>query len=184
MDVAAFGAVVGRGACGRARNSPVARRQRGEDRVEAMDDGLKAADHHAIAAVQTPDAAGGADVDITDAAGFERRGATDVVLVEGVAAVDDDIFGGGQGGHRIDGLFGRFAGRQHDPDDRRLVELAVQVGQAGRADGAFLGQGIYRVAALVEHDNRMSPPHQATRNIAAHASQSDHAQFHAFALLA
>src|SRR4051794_22611864 len=43
------------------------RRQCLEDRVEPVDDFLVAADHHAIAALDTPDAAGGADVHVMQA---------------------------------------------------------------------------------------------------------------------
>ena len=52
---------------------------------------LVAADHHAIAALEAPDAARRADIDIVDALLGQRLGAADVVLVEGVAAVDDDV---------------------------------------------------------------------------------------------
>ena len=51
-----------------ARNVAEAGRKRGEDRVEAFDHLLVAADHHAVAALDAPDAAGGADVDVMDAA--------------------------------------------------------------------------------------------------------------------
>ena len=50
-----------------------------------------AADHHAVAALQAPDAAAGADVDVVDALRREFLGAADVVDVVGVAAVDEDV---------------------------------------------------------------------------------------------
>src|SRR5579863_6944151 len=83
-----------------------ARRQRSEDRIEAIDHRLVAADHHAIAALDTPDAARGADIDIMDAALLQCLAAADVVLPEGVAAIDDDIAPLHQFGQRFDGLFG------------------------------------------------------------------------------
>src|SRR6185312_8492722 len=43
-----------------------------EDRIEPIDGGLVAADHHAIAALQPPDTARGADVEIMQAAPFQR----------------------------------------------------------------------------------------------------------------
>src|SRR5258708_11370551 len=62
-----------------------------EDRIEPVDHGLVAADHHAIAALDAPDAAGGANIEIMDAVLLQRLAAADVVLPESVAAVDDDI---------------------------------------------------------------------------------------------
>src|SRR3546814_20261136 len=64
--------------------------ERGEDRIKVVDGFLVAADHHAIAALQAPDPARGADVDIADAPGPERFGAPDIVLVEAIAAIADD----------------------------------------------------------------------------------------------
>src|ERR1700722_897309 len=48
-----------------------ARRQRREDRIKAIHPRLVAADHHAVATLDAPDAAGGADVDIMDATLFQ-----------------------------------------------------------------------------------------------------------------
>ena len=68
-----------------------ARCEGGEDRVEMLHHVALAADHHAIAALEAPDAAAGADVDIVDALGRQLLGAADVVDVIGIAAVDQDI---------------------------------------------------------------------------------------------
>src|SRR5438552_28110 len=67
------------------------RRQRGEDRVEVLDHLRLAADHLAVAALQAPDAAAGADIDIMQALRLQLGGAADVVDVVRVAAVDDDV---------------------------------------------------------------------------------------------
>src|SRR6478752_2666170 len=91
VDVAALGAgiaaLAARGACDIAEP----RRERRKDRIEAIHSRLLAADHHAIAAVDPPDAAGGAAIDVTNTFLGKRFGAADVVFVEGIAAVDDDI---------------------------------------------------------------------------------------------
>src|SRR5712675_2162539 len=75
------------------RNVADAGRQRRKDRIEPVDDRFFAADHHAVAALDAPDAAAGSDVDVMDAAFPERLAAADVVLPKGVAAVDDDVVG-------------------------------------------------------------------------------------------
>ena len=92
VDVAFLGPVVGQVlAAARPVHVAPAGRQGLEDRVEVVDGLLGAADHHAIAAFKPPNAARGADVHVADALGLQHLGATDVVLVEGIAAVDDDV---------------------------------------------------------------------------------------------
>jgi hypothetical protein len=61
-----------------------------EDGVQVLNDRLFAADHQAVAALQPPNPAAGADVHVMDARGRERLGAVNVVHVVGVAAVDQD----------------------------------------------------------------------------------------------
>ena len=53
--------------------------------------GSGTADHQAEAAIDPPDTAGGAAIDVLNAFAGERPGASDVVLVEGVAAINDDV---------------------------------------------------------------------------------------------
>ena len=77
----------------RARDVAGTRSERGENRVEAEHRFAIAADHHAISALETPDAAAGADVDIMDAALLQRLAAAYVVLPERIAAIDDDVAG-------------------------------------------------------------------------------------------
>ena len=55
-------------AAGRAPDVADARGKRVEDRIEALHRLVLAADHHAVAALEAPDAAAGADVDVVDAA--------------------------------------------------------------------------------------------------------------------
>ena len=76
---------------GRARNIAAAWRKRAEDRVEMLHDIALAADHHAIAALQAPHAAAGADIDVMDPLGVQLLGAANVVDVIGIAAVNQDV---------------------------------------------------------------------------------------------
>src|ERR1039457_3571959 len=50
-----------------ARNVAASGRQRFEDRVEALDSLFRAANHHAVSAFESPDAAARAHVDVVDA---------------------------------------------------------------------------------------------------------------------
>src|SRR3954469_9237736 len=75
---------------------PCRRRQRLEDGVEPLHHGLFAADHQAIAALQPPDAATGADVEVMDALLVQRCGPADVVLPKGITAIDEGVARGHQ----------------------------------------------------------------------------------------
>ena len=55
--------------------------------------GVGAADHQAIAALEAPDAAAGADIDIAQALRLQPRRLVDGVVIVGIAAVDDDVAG-------------------------------------------------------------------------------------------
>ncbi len=54
---------------------------------------LFAADHHAVAALEAPDAAAGAYVHVVNLFRGEFLGAADVVYVIGIAAVDQNVAG-------------------------------------------------------------------------------------------
>ena len=71
--------------------SPIPGAMRLEDGIEMLDCVLGAADHHAVAAFETPNAAAGSYIDIMDSFGGELFGAANVVNVVGVAAVDEDV---------------------------------------------------------------------------------------------
>src|SRR5215469_8662340 len=90
MQITLFGRAAELLASWRARNVASARRQRCENRVETLNHFLLPADHHAITAFQSPDAAAGADVNVMN---FFRRqflGATDIIHVVGVASVNEN----------------------------------------------------------------------------------------------
>jgi hypothetical protein len=106
-----------------------ARPQRLEDWVEPPHRGLRAADHHAVAALQAPDAAACAHIDVVNPLRREFAGAADVVHLIGVAAVDEDVPRAEQRDKFRDGLVhdGR---RDHQPDGPRRVEFLHEVREA------------------------------------------------------
>src|SRR3954453_6323451 len=86
------------------------RREHVEERRQALDRGVGPADHHAVADLQAPDAAGGPDVDVVDAELLELLGPLNVVGPLGVAAVDDRVALLEQFGELVDRLLRRVAG--------------------------------------------------------------------------
>ena len=90
VDVAALGPRIAFSRPGYARYRRV-RAQEPRNRIEVIDSLLGAADHHAIAALDAPDAARCAAVHIVNAFFAQVFGAADVILVIGISAVNDDV---------------------------------------------------------------------------------------------
>src|SRR5580700_5563076 len=76
-----------------ARNVAYARSQRLENRIEPLHRLFWSANHHAVTALQTPDPAAGAHVQIVNAFALELPRTPDVVFEIRIAAVDDGIPG-------------------------------------------------------------------------------------------
>ena len=68
-----------------------ARGQRFENRIEFSDRLFVAAYHHAIAALQSPDTAAGADIDIAYAFFLQRLSAAHIVLKIAITAVNQNV---------------------------------------------------------------------------------------------
>ena len=170
MDVTVLGARIAAVTARRARHVTGTWRQRFEDRIELVDDIFRAADHHAVAAFEPPDAAAGANVDMMDVALFKSFGAADIVFPECVAAVDNDIAGFQQPFELDDDTFGNFSGREHDPDNARRTKLphqSVETCRSGRADATQFSDGL---GVMVVDDNLMPVLHQSARDISAHST--------------
>src|SRR5579875_1934592 len=97
-----------------------------EDRVEPLDRLGLAPDHQAEPALQPPDAAAGAAVDVVDAVGPQLLGPGDVVPVVGVAAVDHHVVGVQQRPQLVQGLL-HDAGGHHDPQGPGALQLGHEV---------------------------------------------------------
>ena len=108
-------------------NVAFTRREAREDGVEVLHHLRLAADHLAVAALASPDAAAGSDVDVVDSPLAEVLRAPDVVDVVGVPAVDEDVAGREVrhevGDGRVDGCR-----RDHEPDGPRRLQLLHHVG--------------------------------------------------------
>ena len=122
---------------GRARRRLDTWGQGGENGVEALDDGFLAADHQAVAPLRPPDPAAGPDVHIVDALGFQLGGAADVIVVIGVAAVDDHVVAFEQWDKRLQRRIDHRR-RHHHPDRAGLFQLVREVLERRCPDGPSL----------------------------------------------
>ena len=128
MEIALFGGAARFFAAARSRDGADAGSQGCKDRVETVHDVILAADHHAIAALESPDAAAGANIDIVDLLRRQFLGAADVVDIVGIAAVDDDVTGIKQR-HKAGDRLIDHGGRHHQPDCAGLIELLHKIGE-------------------------------------------------------
>ncbi len=171
MNVTLLGAAVGGGrTVFGARDVAQARCQAGEDRVETLHGFGVTTDHHAIAALQPPDATGGADIDVMQTFHRQRLSATDVIFVHGIAAIDDHVTVFKQLTQLINRVFGGGACRQHHPHGAWLLQPGDQRLQVGNAGGALLAQAFDECFVTVVYNGGMPIEHQAPRNVTAHAA--------------
>ena len=159
-----------------ARRGSKPRGQRGEDRLEASEGAFVAADHEAVAALETEHAAARPAVQVVDTAGLELLRAADVVGVVRVAAVDDRVPRLELVGEVLEDGLRDAPGREHEPHRTRRVESRDEL--VHRLDsGAALRdeRGDGRWIAVVA-DRAMPVSQQAARDVPSHPSEPDDAQ--------
>src|SRR6266545_5712023 len=178
MDVTALGAWVAAISAWRSRHVSHPGRERRKDRVEAVDDILLAADHHAVAAFQTPDAAARSNIDIMQTALLERCRAANVVLPERIAAVDDDVSTVQQLAQPADRVVCDSAGGQHHPNRPRLCKPAHKLLDPARSRSSFTGHAHDGRLISVVHHRLVPVPDESTNDVAPHASESDDSDLH------
>src|SRR5262245_65115080 len=93
-----------------------------EYRIDVLHSGIFAANHHAIAALQSPDTAAGAYIDIVNLSGRKLLGSTNVVNVIGVATVDQYVIRFEKRREAGD-HFVHYRGRHHQPESPRFPQL-------------------------------------------------------------
>ena len=151
--------------------------ERGEDRVEAFDRPVIPADHHAVAAVETPDAAARPAVDVVDPLVLELLGAVNIIDIIGVAPVDQDVILLEQrpefGQHLVD-----HAGRDHHPDGARLLELVNEVLQGSGPGRPIPLELVDRFGVGVENHALVPTLDQAADHVGSHPPQTDHPELH------
>src|SRR5580704_442514 len=93
-------------------------------RPEPLNGVLRPADHHAVSALQAPDAAADASVDVADVLGLQRGGTTNIVLEVRVAPIDDQVARPHSLGERHHRMLRDLARGKHHPGGSWRGELA------------------------------------------------------------
>src|SRR5438270_7527199 len=108
-----------------------------ENWIELLDHFFWPADHHAVAALQAPNAPAGADVNIMNSLFAEHLRTTNVVFEIRVTAVYENVAGFHFLRNRLRGRFGGAARGNHEPRDTRRAELRAEVFERSRSNCAF-----------------------------------------------
>jgi hypothetical protein len=103
----------------------------------------------------------------------------DVVLPEGIAAIDDDIAFLQKAGKLLDGCLSNGTGRQHDPDNPWRPQFCDKIFKAHRPRGAFPCETSDGFWIVVIHNGRVFGSHEAADYVAAHPAKANHSQLHA-----
>ena len=167
VQIAVFGGAADLLPAGRARSLIDTWGQRGEDRVEALDDGIFAADHQAVAALRSPDPAAGSDVHIVDAFRFQIGGAANVIVVVGVAAVDDHVVAFEERDEGLQRWIDRSR-RHHHPDGARLFQFLREIFERRRPDRALFGERLHGFRLKVVNDALVAGPLKAPHHVGSH----------------
>ena len=152
--------------------------ERLENWVEALDHVLFAADHHAVSALESPNAAAGPDVDVVNAFLADSFRPPHVVFVERIAAVNDGVARSHQLGNRRDHLLGRVARGHHHPNRTGLTQLADKVFE-GICACSSLGDQLADAGGIPSVNEALLPPSEQTpHHVSAHSSQTHHSELH------
>jgi hypothetical protein len=103
----------------------------------------------------------------------------DIVLPEGIAAIDNGVSFLQKAGQLLDGCLSNGTGRQHDPDNPWRPQFCDKILKAHRPCGAFPCETSDRFWIVVIYNGRVSGSHEAVDNVAAHPAKANHSQLHA-----
>src|SRR5579885_1570021 len=176
VHVAALHAGIPPLTAGRPRDAAGAGRQCGEYGIKPLHVFCLTAEHHAVAAIKSPDPTADSCVDIPDVLSPELGGPANVVLEVGIAAIDDEVAGAHefrQGHHRS---VRDLASGQHHPDGARPRKLAHEIRKTARA--SRFGESRNRGGVLVENDTGVPVALQAADDVPTHSTETNDTDLH------
>jgi hypothetical protein len=154
----------------------------GEDAREGLEDldrARRAAEHQAVAVLESVNAARDAGIDVAQALLRQRHRAAHRVAVVAVAGLDDGVARGAERQQILYRVLHCVASRQHDDDDALAREARAQRGEVlGTVDAGFTGQRLARLLRAVVADDMRAAARQPPRHARAHPAQSDDSYFH------
>ena len=148
-----------------------------EDAVQVFDGVCLATDHHAVAALQTPDSTARSHVDVVNPLRCQFLGPTDIINVVGISSVDEDVVRPKMR-QKVGNALIHHGRRDHQPDRPRLLQPLHEIRQRVRSGRLFLNQIFDHLRRSIEDDARVSALHQAPSHICSHPSKTNHSELH------
>ena len=149
----------------------------GEEEVETPDDDFIPTNHQAVAPLRPPDSAAGPDINVVNAFRFQLGGAANVIVVVGVAAVDNYVVVFEEWAEGLQRWIDHGR-RHHHPDGAWLFQLMREVFERRRSDRPLFDECLYSFRLEVVNDALVAGPLKTPHHVGSHPAQSDHAQFH------
>src|SRR3954470_7111781 len=178
MEVAVFGRAAEIFAARRSRDITSSWSQSFEDWIKSLYRFFRATNHHAVAAVDSPNSAAGADVDVMDALALKLFCAADVIFEVRITAVNDCISRLQILRNSLNCRLGRSPSGNHGPYCAGRVELGDEIPDRKRSDRPFPTESFDRFRASIGTDYRMPAAHEAARHVSTHAPETNHSQLH------
>src|SRR5437773_3912095 len=157
----------------------VRRRERVEHRPRALHRACLAADHHAVAVVESPDPPGDSDVEIVESLGPVFLRPPHRVAEIRVAPVDEYVTLTRVSCELVEGLIGGLPSGHHRPEDARGTKLLRHLLDRVGADGALGFRLIDRAGAAISRHDVVPAADQTRDHVAAHPAQAVQPDLHA-----
>ncbi len=135
------------------------------------------ADHQAVSTVHPPDSAAGPDVHVLNAVRAKFGGPTDIIVVVGIAAVDDHVVVFEERDKCLQHWIDRGR-RHHHPDGAGFAQLTHEVLDRRCSHGPLVDECLNSFRMEVVNNALVPGAQKAPHHVGSHPAQSDHAQFH------
>src|SRR3954468_4304042 len=178
MEVAVFGRAAEIFAARRSRYITSSRSQSFENWIKPLYRFFRAANHHAVAAVDSPNSAAGADVDVMDALALKLFRAAHVIFEVRITTVNDCISSLEILRNSLNCRLGRSSSGNHGPHCAGRVELGDEILDRRRSDRTFTTESFDRFRASIGNHYRMPAAREAARHVSTHAPETNHSQLH------
>src|SRR6185312_4579293 len=134
-------------------------------------------DHQTIALLEPEHTAARPDIDVMDACRAQLLGPADVVLIVGIAAVDEDVAGSEPRPQlRNDAVDDRSG--HHDPDRARRSQGGGELRERIGGDRPIGSNRLHRFLRSIVSDAFMAASDQPAHHVGAHAPEPHHSDSH------
>src|SRR5581483_10544619 len=177
VQIAHLGRGLGRAPARAGLLPPAAGRESREDRLEGAEHSRLGTDHQTIALLEPEHTAARTGIDVVDACRAQLLGPANIVLIVGIAAVDEDVAGGEPRPQLRNDAVNDGSGH-HDPDRAWRLEGGGELRERVGGDGAIRRNCLHRFPGSVIGDAFVAASYQPAHHVGAHAPEPHHSDSH------